>query len=80
MGAARYVHGLALNDDLNRAEKLCFVYERLRAQENGAGLTVVLDDGIQDDVRELLESSKISSCQAARLDELALAIRGDLGL
>lgn len=79
-GAARYVHGLALNDELNRAEKLCFVYERLRARESGVGLTVVLDDGIQQDVRELLASSNVASWEAARLDELALAIRNDLGL
>jgi len=79
-GAARYVHGLALNDDLSRAEKLCFVYERLRARERGVGLTVVLDDGIQDDVKELLSSSNVASWEAARLDELALSIRKDLGL
>jgi Protein of unknown function (DUF3037) len=79
-GAARYLHGLALNDDLGRAEKLCFVYERLRAREDGVGLTVVLDDGVQDDVKELIESSQIVSCQAERLDELAFAIRKDLGL
>jgi hypothetical protein len=79
-GASRYVHGLALNDDLSRAEKLCFVYERLRAREQGVGLTVVLGEGIQDDVKELIESSKIVSCEAGRLDELALAIRNDLGL
>jgi Protein of unknown function (DUF3037) len=78
--AARYVHGLALNDDLNRAEKLCFVHERLRARERGVGLTVVLDDGIQEDVRELLASSDVASWEAGRLDELALTIRKDLDL
>ncbi len=79
-GADRYLHGLALNDDLGRAEKLCFVYERLRAREDGIGLTVVLDNGIQDDVKELIESSAIVTCEAERLDELALAIRTELGL
>jgi hypothetical protein len=79
-GAARYVHGLALREDINSAAKLCFVFERLRAREQGLGLTVVLDEGIQDDVRELLESSEIAAWQAGRLDELALAIRNDLGL
>jgi hypothetical protein len=79
-GAARYLHGLALQDDLSRAEKLCFVYERLRARESGVGLTVVLDAGIQDDVKDLMESSRIACCEAERLDELALAIRNDLGL
>jgi hypothetical protein len=79
-GSAHYLHGLALNDELNRAEKLCFVCERLRARDQGVSLTVVLDDGIQQDVKELIESSRIASWEARRLDELALAIRGDLGL
>jgi hypothetical protein len=79
-GAGRYIHGLALNEDLSRAEKLCFVYGRLRAKEPGAGLTVVLDDGIEDDVKDLLASSSVASWQANRLDDLALTIRKDLGL
>lgn len=79
-GAARYVHGLALNEDIQRAEKLCFVYERLRAREPGTGLTVVLDEGVDDDVKQLLESSQAATWQAGRLDDLAFAIRGELGL
>jgi hypothetical protein len=79
-GAGRYIHGLALHDELSRAEKLCFVYGRLRAKEPGVGLTVVLDDGTADDVRDLLASSSVASWQASRLDELALTIRKDLGL
>jgi hypothetical protein len=79
-GAARYVHGLALNEEIHRAEKLCFVYERLRAREPGAGLTVVLDEGIEDDVRQLLESSAAATWQVGRLDELALSIRNEIGL
>lgn len=79
-GAARYLHGLALNEDIQRAEKLCFVYERLRANTPGVGLTVVLDEGVEDDVKDLLESSHATTWQAGRLDELAFAIRGELGL
>jgi hypothetical protein len=83
-GSAKYVHGLALRNDVNDAAKLCFVIERLRGQTGGGAsavsLTAVLDDGIQDDTRELLESSEIVTCPLAKLDELALEIRNDLGL
>jgi hypothetical protein len=72
---------VALRDDLVQAEKLCFVGQRLRARESGGlGLTAVLDEGIQDDVRELLRSSEIECRELSQLDELALAIRGELGL
>jgi hypothetical protein len=76
----RYVHGLALREDINAAAKLCFVFERLRARQQGVGLTVVLDEGVQDDVRELLSSSDIAPWEASRLEDLALAIRTDLRL
>jgi hypothetical protein len=76
----RYVHGLALQEDINAAAKLCFVYERLRARERTAGLTVVLDQGVQQDVRDLLASSQILSWESPRLEDLALQIRGELGL
>lgn len=79
-GAWQYVHGLALNEDIHRAEKLCFVYERLRARETATALTVVLDEGIPQDVRELLESSRIAPWESNQIDELALSIRSDLGL
>jgi hypothetical protein len=76
----RYVHGLALHEDINAAAKLCFVYERLRAREHMAGLTVVLDQGVPQDVRDLLATSQIASWESPRLEDLALQIRGELGL
>lgn len=79
-GYARYVHGVALNEDIQRAEMLCFVYERVKARDSSAGLTVVLDDGVEDDVKQLLESSQAATWELGRLDELALAIRNEMGL
>jgi hypothetical protein len=79
-GASRYVHGLALNEEIHRAEKLCFVYDRLRGREPGTGLTVVLDDGVEDDLKLLLLSSHATTCEIGRVDELALAIRNEMGL
>jgi hypothetical protein len=79
-GSARYVHGLALREDINAAAKLCFVFERLRALQSGVRLAVVLDEGVQDDVRELLQSSDIAPWETSRLEELALGIRKDLSL
>ncbi|MEX2302805.1 MAG: DUF3037 domain-containing protein [Bryobacterales bacterium] len=78
--ATRYVHGLALNEEIHRAEKLCFVYDRLRGRQPGIGLTVVLDDGVQDDVKQLLESSEATTWEIGRVDELAFAIRTEMGL
>ena len=80
-GAARYVHALALRNNVSDASKLCFVFERLRGRERESPeLTAVLDDLFPDDTRELLESSAIETLPASRLDELALSIRGGLGM
>ena len=80
-GAARYVHALALRNNVSDASKLCFVFERLRGREGESPeLTAVLDDLFPDDTRELLESSAIETLPASRLDELALSIRGELGM
>ncbi len=80
-GAAHYVQALALRNNVNDASKLCFVFERLRAQaEAPPELTAVLDDAFPDDARELLESSAIVTRPASQLDELAFSIRGELGM
>ncbi len=80
-GANRYVHGIALHNDVRDATKLCFVLERLRARQNSeAAVTAVVDDQVPRDTLELLESSNIRIWQTSKLDDLALAIRGELGL
>lgn len=78
-GAVSYVHGLALRNDADQAAKICFVFERLRARQSGeVQLTAVVDDAVPEETRELLASSDITSCQASRLDELAMQIRNEL--
>jgi len=80
-GVVKYVHGLALRNDLNDAAKLCFVFERLRAKGTSeVALTAVVDDQVPADTRELLSSSDIVTWEASRLDELAMQIRGELRL
>lgn len=80
-GASRYVQGIALHNDVRDASKLCFVLERLRAREQaGVAITAVVDDQVPHDTLELLEDSDIRPWQTSKLDDLALAIRGELGL
>ena len=80
-GAVHYIHALALRNDVSDASKLCFVFERLRAQAGESPeLTAVLDDSFPDDTRELLESSTIVTRPASQLNELAFSIRGELGM
>ena len=80
-GAAHYIHGLALRNNVSDASKLCFVFERLRARaEESPELTAVLDDSFPDDTRELLESSAIVTRPASQIDDLAFSIRGELGM
>ncbi len=83
-GAASYIHGLALRNDASDAAKLCFAFDRLRgasaSEAEQPALTAVLDDGIEDDIRDLLGGSKVAVCQASDLDRLASDVRRDLGL
>jgi hypothetical protein len=78
-GQTRYVHALSLRHDLNDAARLCFVFDRVRAQTDAA-LTAVVDDALPDDTRGLLESSRIRPWEVSRVEDLALAVRGELGL
>jgi hypothetical protein len=79
-GATNYIHGIARRNEANDAEKLCFVLQRLAGANQAAALTVVLDEGVPKDTVELLESSGAGVRPLAALDELAIEIRGDLGL
>lgn len=80
-GAAKYLHGVALRNDLNDAQKLCFVIERLRSISGSpVALTAVIDDALPQETRDLLAASDVAVHEASRLDELALAVRSELGL
>ncbi len=79
-GATAYVHGVAVRNEINDATRLSFVFERMRRQNEGSALAVVLGEGVQDDTAELLAASGAVSWPVAQVDKLAIAIRGELGL
>lgn len=80
-GVGKLLHGVARRNDVNEASKLCLAFERVRGRsETPLELTAVVDDMVMPDTLELLESSQIRTWQAGRLDELAMSIRGELGL
>ena len=80
-GRTHYLHALSLHHDMSDAPRLCFVFDRIRAQRGDtAVMTAVVDDNLPADTRELLGSSLIRPCPVAKLDELALAVREELGL
>ena len=78
-GVVNYLHGLAVRNDINDAQKLCFVFERLRGlQEQPIKLTAVVDDEVPDDALALLRESHIIAWEASKLDQLAVGIRREL--
>ena len=78
-GVVKYVHALALRNDVSDASKLCFAFERMRAAaETPPELTAVVDDTFPDDTRELLHSSTVTTCVVSKLDEMASSIRREL--
>ena len=80
-GLVKYVHALALRNDVGEASKLCFAFERLQAaSEAPAGLTAVVDDSFPGDTRELLHSSSVAVCPVSQVDEMASSIRRELGI
>lgn len=80
-GVSKLLHGVAQRNDVNEASKLCLAFERIRGRsETPLELTAVVDEAVMPDTLELLESSEIRTWQAGRLEELALAIRGEMGL
>lgn len=78
-GDTHYLHALSLKNDLSDASRLCFVFDRLRAQ-NAARLSAVVADKLPDDTEGLLRASQIEPWRVSRLDELAVAIRTEMGL
>ena len=79
-GRTHYVHSLSLEHDMTDAPRLCFVFDRIRGRQTGAAMTAVVADQLPGDTRELLGSSDIRPCPVSQLDELALALRQELGL
>ena len=78
-GRMHYIQALSLHHDLNDAGRLCFVFDRIRSQVP-ADLTAVFDDILPEPTRELLGTSHIQPWAVSSLDELAMAVRKDLGM
>jgi hypothetical protein len=78
-GRLRYFQALSRQHDLGDASRLCFVFDRIRAQVP-ASMTAVTADSLPEDTRALLGSSHIEPWPVSRLDELALRVRDELGL
>lgn len=80
-GTAKLLHGIAQRNDVNEASKLCLAFGRIRERsESPLELTAVVEDTVLDDTLDLLETSEIRPWKASRLDELAMEIRGELGM
>ena len=78
-GETRYIHALSARNDLTDAGRLCFVFDRIRARQPSQ-MTAVVGDALPADTRELLESSRIRPWAVSKLDDLALAVRDELGI
>ncbi|MCY4588246.1 MAG: DUF3037 domain-containing protein [Bryobacterales bacterium] len=79
-GATRYVHGIAARNEINDATRLSFVFERIQRQNEESALAVVLGEGVQDDTADLLAASGAVNWPVTQVDQLAMAIREELGL
>ncbi len=78
-GVVKYVHALALRNDVSDASKLCFAFDKMRAATaDPPELTAVVDDAFPDDTRELLASSSVATCVVSKLDPMAYSIRREL--
>jgi hypothetical protein len=77
----RFVHAMGLRTPDELAGRLCFVLQEYRARSRAeAGLTVVAEDTLGDDVRELLAGHGIGTVGLSAIDGYAASIRGELGL
>ena len=78
-GLTKYLHALSERHDLADASRLCFVFDRIRAQAPSE-LTAVVADSLPGDTHSLLQSSQIRAWPVSRLDDLAMAVREELGM
>jgi len=75
------VHAMGLRAAEAEAARLCFVLGEYRAKsKTEAGLTVVADDGLGDDVRNLLGDRGIGAVNLSKIDAYAESIREKLGI
>ena len=76
-----FIQALGLRAPDAEAGRLCFVLQEYRAKSRGqAGLTVVADDSLGDDVRNLLGDRGVGAVNLSALDAYAGTIRKKLRL
>jgi hypothetical protein len=76
-----FVQALGLRSAESEAARLCFVMQEYRRRSEGeAGLTVVVEDALGDDVRELLAGQGVGAVNVSAIDGHAERIRSELGL
>ena len=77
----QFVHALGLRGADAEAGRLCFVLGEYKARsKREAGLTVVADDGLSDDVRLLLGDRGVGAVNLSEVDVYAESLRGKLGI
>jgi hypothetical protein len=80
-GPEQLVHAMGLRAADAEAGRLCFVLDEYRTRSRReAGLTVVADDALGDDVRNLLGDRGIGAVNLSNVDAYAESIREKLGL
>jgi hypothetical protein len=76
-----FVHALGLRSAESEAARLSFVLQQYRPlSANDAGLTVVAEDALSDDVRDLLADQGIGAVGLSAIDGYAESIKAELGL
>lgn len=77
----RFVHALGLRSAEAEAARLSFVMQQYRTlSKSDAGLTVVAEDALGDDVRDLLAHQGIGAVDLSAIDGYAASIKAELGL
>ena len=77
----QFVQALGLRSPDAEAARLCFVLQQYREKSRTeAGLTVVADDMLGDDVRNLLSDRGVGAVNLSAVDTYAASIRQKLGL
>ncbi|MCB1019155.1 MAG: DUF3037 domain-containing protein [Acidobacteria bacterium] len=77
----RFVHALGLRSADAQAARLSFVLEQYRRLSKAdAGLTVVAEDALGDDVRDLLAAQGVGAVSLSAIDGYAESIKLELGL
>lgn len=80
-GAESFLQAFTARNEIAEAGRLCLVYERLSAREEGVGALIAIhESAVSGDALELLRSSRIEATAVDDVDAVALRVRAELGL